>query len=126
MDLGGLLHQRRVAGRELALAEIDVVLQPDAHMAAEQHRLGHHGKLVERDAEGKPTGIPAAACRACSASPRASPADPGDTEADLEHARRLDVPGLDHALGEQQMPGLEHFEFGTTPASRIATAIASR
>jgi hypothetical protein len=34
---------------------------------------------------------------------------PGDAEADLEHAGRLDVAGLDHALGEQQMAGLEHF-----------------
>ena len=37
---------------------------------------------------------------------------PGDAEADLEHAGRLDVAGLDHALGEQQMAGLEHFELG--------------
>ena len=35
---------------------------------------------------------------------------PRDAEADLEHAGRLDVPGLDHALGEQQVAGLEHLE----------------
>jgi len=32
--------------------------------------------------------------------------------ANLEHARRPNVPGLDHALGEQEVAGLEHFELG--------------
>ena len=35
---------------------------------------------------------------------------PGDAEADLEHAGRLDVAVLDQALGEQEMAGLEHFQ----------------
>src|SRR4051812_8774259 len=49
-----LLHQRGVARCELALLEIKIVLEPDAHMPAEQHRLRHHRELVERDAEGEP------------------------------------------------------------------------
>src|SRR5438270_1153561 len=52
-DLGCLLDQRRVAGRELALLEIEIVLKPDAHVAAEQHGLGHHRKLMKRNPEGE-------------------------------------------------------------------------
>jgi len=40
---------------------------------------------------------------------------------------RLELAGLDHALGEQQVPGLEHLEFGQQQsASRIEIAMASR
>src|SRR5712692_1790887 len=53
-DAARLLDEGGVARRELALAEIDVVLEPDPYMAAEQHRLRRHGELVERDAEGEP------------------------------------------------------------------------
>ena len=35
---------------------------------------------------------------------------PGDAEANLEHARALDVAVLQEALGQQQVAGLEHFE----------------
>src|SRR2546421_104240 len=53
-DLGCLLDQRRVAGRELALLKIEVVLKPNAHVTAEQHGLGYHRKLVERNPECEP------------------------------------------------------------------------
>src|SRR5262249_24119287 len=47
-DPDGLLDQRRIAWRQPTLAEVDVVLQPDPHVSAEQHRLRHHGELMER------------------------------------------------------------------------------
>src|SRR5215470_15671187 len=37
-DPDGLLDQRRIAWRQPTLAEVDVVLQPDPHVPAEQHR----------------------------------------------------------------------------------------
>jgi hypothetical protein len=42
------LDQRRIARRHLAFLQIDVVLEPDARVAAEQHGLRHHGELMQR------------------------------------------------------------------------------
>src|SRR5207248_3746679 len=103
-DVCRLLDQRRIAGRELTLLQIDIVLQSDARMAAEQHRLRHHRELMQRNAERKPRrlrrqqvahiGHGFGGCRLA----------PGNAEADLKHARRLDVAVLDETLGKEEMP----------------------
>ena len=49
-----LLDQRRIARRHLSFLQIDIVLEPDARVAAEQHGLRHHGELVQRNAEVEP------------------------------------------------------------------------
>src|SRR5262245_17071123 len=46
-DMRGLLDQRGVARRELALGEIEIVLEPDPHVAAQQHGLRHHRELMQ-------------------------------------------------------------------------------
>src|SRR5580693_6429048 len=111
-DFCRLLDQRRVARRHLALFQIDVVLEPDPRMAAEQHGLRHHGELMQRDAEGKPRRVRRQQIAHIGHRLGRRRLAPGYAEADLEHARRLDQAVLDEALGEQQMPRLEHFELG--------------
>src|SRR4029077_4971221 len=111
-NLCRFLDQRRVAWRELALLQIDVVLKPDARMAAEQHGLRHHRELMQRNAEGKPRRIRRQQIAHIGHGLRRRRLAPGNAQANLKHAGRLDVAILDEALGEQQMPGLEHFELG--------------
>src|SRR3954452_4172346 len=104
--------QRRIAGRELPALEIEIVLKPDADMSAEDHGLGRHWELVQRNPESEPGGawrqqiahVEHGLWR-CGLTPR-------DAEANLEHAGRLDEAALDHAFGEQQVTSLEHFQFG--------------
>src|SRR5712691_5004186 len=110
-DLRRLLHQRRIAWRELALFEIDVVLEPDPRMAAEQHGLRHHRELIERYAEGEPWRARRQEASHIGHGLGGRGLRPGDAEANLEHAGRLDMAVLDHALGEQEMTGLEHLQF---------------
>src|SRR3984885_972782 len=107
-----LLDQCRVARRHLALFQINIVLEPDARMAAEQHGLRHHGELVQRNAEGEPRRIGRQQVAHIGHGLGRRRLAPGYAEADLEHARRLDEAVLDKTLGEQQMAGLEHFELG--------------
>jgi hypothetical protein len=52
-DFGGALDELAVAG-EHALVEVEIVLQPDAHIAAQDRRGRRHRHLGAPDAERKP------------------------------------------------------------------------
>src|SRR3954454_4084966 len=111
-DLHRFGNKRGITGRQLPALEIEIVLEPDADMSAEDHGLRRHRELVQRDPEGKP----GAAWRQeiahvehglwrCGLTPRYA-------EANLEHSWQLDEAGLDHAFSKQEMTGLEHLQFG--------------
>ena len=51
------LYQRCIAGSELAFRQVEIVLQPDPHMATEQHGLCRDWELVQRDSECKPDAL---------------------------------------------------------------------
>src|SRR5262249_25096402 len=55
-DLDGLLHELAVGGED-ALLEEQVVLEPNAHVAAEQNCLRHHRHLHAADAEPGPMAV---------------------------------------------------------------------
>ena len=89
-------------------------------MAAEQHGLRHHRELVQRNPEREPRGGRRQQIAHVGHGFRRRRLAPGNAEADLEHAGRLHMAGLDEFLGQQQMPGLEHFQL------REHTRIADR
>src|SRR5436190_21518946 len=83
-DVRGLLHQRGVARRELALLQIQVVLEPDAYVAAEQHGLRDHRELVQRNPEREPRGGRRQQIAHVGHGFRRRRLAPGNAEADLE------------------------------------------
>src|SRR5215472_1422724 len=110
-DLHGPLDQRAVARMHAAI-EPDIVLEPDAHIAAQQHGLGHHGHLHAPDAEAGPDGARRQHVAHRLHGIRVRRRTPGNAEAELEHRRLLQQALLMHALGEPEMAGIEHLQLG--------------
>src|SRR5260370_5688342 len=110
-DFYRLLDQRGVARGELAFLEIKVVFEPDPWMAAKQNGLRDHRKLMQRYAKREPRRTGGQEASHIGHRLGGSRLRPADTQADLEHARRLDVAVLDHTLGQEKVTGFEHFQF---------------
>src|SRR6218665_3381023 len=110
-DFARTLDQPTVARMHAAL-EPQIVLQANAHMPAEQHRLREHRHLHAPDAEAGPVrarrqvvnhGLHrASVCRGT----------PGNTEAQLKQWRIVEQPFLEQLLGEPQMAGVEYLQLG--------------
>ena len=110
MILAALSTSAALLGVSLPLLQIEIVLQPDPHVSAEQHGLRRNRELVQRNAECEPDAVGRQQVAHVGDRLRGGRLAPGNPEADLEQAGRLDVSGLDQPLGEQEVTGLEHFE----------------
>src|SRR5882757_2101962 len=98
-----------------AALEVQVVLQPDPDVAAEQHRLGHPGQLVAADGEGGPLRVPGQQVHHRLQQLGLGWGTVRDTHAQLEQRRRVDQPLGDHLLGEPQVAGIEDLQLRFHP-----------
>src|SRR5882724_1718436 len=108
-DLDRLLDELAVGGED-ALLEKQVVLKPDADVAAEQDSLRHHRHLHAADAESGPMAVGGQLIDEGLHRRRIRRRAPGNAEADLEQRRLRQQPFLHHLLGEPEMAGIEYFE----------------
>ena len=93
-DPRGALDEGRVSGRQLARGEIKIILETDADMSAEDHRLRHHREVRGADAEGAPVGARPAPSASSPASPRWLPAPPMERRGRTETAGSGEQPFL--------------------------------
>src|SRR5262249_35079546 len=90
-DLCCLFDQRRIARSELTPFQIDVVLKSNSRMSTKQNCLSHHGELMQRNAEGEPRGVRRQQTSHVGHCVGGCRLTPGNSQANLEHTRRLDV-----------------------------------
>ncbi|HRD62936.1 MAG TPA: hypothetical protein PL137_18695 [Nocardioides sp.] len=102
----GPLHQLRV-GRLHALGEVEVVLEADAHVATEQHRLRDPRHLHRAQRERRPDGVLRKLVDHRLQGQRVRRGAVRDAHAELVHRRGVDEALLDQGLGEPQMTGVE-------------------
>src|SRR6185312_12740511 len=96
--------------REFAFLEIDIVLHPDARMAAEPDSLRHHRELHERDAEGEPGTARRKQVAHVGHGLGCRRLAPGDAKADLEQTRTFHQAVGEELLRQKKMARLEHLE----------------
>src|SRR5690348_13686292 len=108
-DLAGTFGQRAVRGMD-ALVEPDVVLETDADVAAQEHRLRHHRHLHAADAEAGPERALREIVDHRLHGGGVGFGTPGNAEAKLEQRRTLEQAFLHHLLGEPEMAGVEDLE----------------
>ena len=109
-DAHGLLAQCRVARRQFALADVDVVFHADAHVAAEEPGRRQHREFPAADGEGRPHRVGRQQRVRVDQRLRRRDEAVADPHHDLEQRR-----ALEHALREQHMreldvAGVEHFQ----------------
>ena len=105
-DRPGALDQLRV-GRLDALAQVEVVLEADADVAAEQHALRHPRHLHPAEREGRPHRVVRELVDHRREQGRVGGCAVRDVHAELEHRRRVDQAFLDQLAGEPQVAGVE-------------------
>src|SRR6184192_523284 len=108
-DGARLLDQLRVA-RIHPAAEIKVVLQPHAHVAAEQYRLRDPRHLHAAQREGAPHAWRGQRVHHGEQVPDVRGHPVGDAGAQLDHGGGGDQAFLDQLLHEGQITGVEHFQ----------------
>ena len=106
------LRPRRRCSAPICRGEVEIVLEADPYMAAEQYRLRHHRKLRGADAESRPEGaiwqLVSHREHGFGGRRRA----PRNAEADLEQRRRCNEAALDQMTGEPDMAEFEHLKLG--------------
>ena len=105
-DRPGPLDQLRV-GRLHALAQVEVVLEADPDVAAEQHRLRHPRHLHRAQGERRPHRALRQLVDHRGQRQRVGRRAVRDAHAELVHRRGVDQPLLDEGLGEPQVAGVE-------------------
>src|SRR5438874_461220 len=108
-DGARLLDQLRVA-RIHPAAEIKVVLEPHAHVAAEQYRLRDPRHLHAAQREGAPHARRGQRVHHGEQVPDVRGHPVGDAGAQLDHGGGGDQAFLDQLLHEGQITGVEHFQ----------------
>ena len=100
------LDELRVGGLD-ALAQVEVVLQPDADVPAEQHRLRDPRHLHPAERERRPDRVVGQLVDHRREQRRVGGCAVRDVHAELEHRRRVDQPLLDQLAAEPQVAGVE-------------------
>jgi hypothetical protein len=111
-DPPGPRDQRRIALGQHAARQIEVILQPHAHMPAQDHRLRHHRELRAADAEGGPDAAGRDELLQRQHGLRGGGRAPGDAEAKLEPGRRLEQAALDHIGRQHGVAEVEDLQLG--------------
>src|SRR5277367_101969 len=109
-DSSGLLHQLSIAGVD-ALAQVQIVLESDAHIAAKQHSLGHPGHLHAADRKGAPIAVLRQRVDHGEQVSHVRRNAIGDAHAQLNHRRSDQQSFLDHLFDEGQITRIEYFQF---------------
>jgi len=97
-DLRSLLYERVIARRELTFLQVEIVLQPDPHVATEKNCLCGDGKLVKRDSKGKPDRAWRQQVAHIDHCLRRGGLAPRNPKTNLEQTRWLDVASLNHPV----------------------------
>src|SRR5208283_2180234 len=108
-ESAGALDELRIR-REHALLEIEIVLEPDAHVAAEQHGLRHHRQLHSTDPERRPQRTRRQRIAQGEHGLAARGGSVLDAEAELKERRALDEPLAQQLLGELDVAELEYLD----------------
>src|ERR1700734_1248375 len=108
-DGARLLNQLRIAGIH-ALAQIQIVLEPDAHIAAEKHRLRHPGHLHAADREGAPIAVLGQRIDHGEQMAHVGRNSVGNAHAQLNERRGGQESFLDHLPDEPEVARIEDFQ----------------
>ena len=111
-------------GRLDALAEVEVVLQADPHVAAEQDRLGDPRHLHPAEREARPLGALGQHVDHRLEDARVGRRAPRDAHAQLEDGRVVQQPLGQQLLGEPQLTGVEDLQLG--PYAQLLDALGAR
>src|SRR5579862_8751231 len=113
-DRARLLDQLRVAGVHPA-RQIEVVLEPDAHVAPEQYRLCDPWHLHTAYRKRSPHALGGQVVHHGEQVPHVRRDPVGDAGAQLDHGRGGHETFLDHLLDERQVAGVEHLQLHFNP-----------
>ena len=111
----GLLYQLRIAGQH-TLFKIEVVLQADPGVAAQQESLRHHGHLMAADAEGRPMCAGRQLVAHGQHGLGVGLGAPGDAQAKLEQRIAVDQTFLLELAGEPHVTQVEALELRLDPS----------
>src|SRR6516225_11648836 len=110
LDDGARLLDQLCVARVHPAREVQVVLKPDAHVAAEEYRLCHPGHLHAAHGEGGPHALRREVVHHGKQVADVGGHAVGNAGAQLDHRRGGYQTFLDHLLHEPEVAGVEYLE----------------